>query len=124
MIDEPHMHQQRIGLPPEQASDDDPREQLRVILGYLQHNRVRMKYDRYRMQGLPTTSAWMESAIKEINFRAKGTEMFWNKPSGAEAILQIRAASLCDDDRLARLLSYRPGCATLRRPQTTPASAA
>ena len=31
---------------------------------------------------------------------------------------------LCDDDRLARLLSHRPGCATLRRPQNTTASAA
>jgi hypothetical protein len=124
VIDELLVHQQRIGLPPEQVSDDDPREQLRVILGYLQNNRERMKYDQYRMQGLPTTSAWMESAIKEINFRVKGTEMFWNKPSGAEAILQIRAASLCDDDRLARLLSHRPGCPTLRRKQSTPASAA
>ena len=124
VIHELHTHQQRIGLPPEQPDDDDPREQLRVIIGYLQNNRKRMKYDHYRMQGLPTTSAWMESAIKEINFRAKGTEMFWNKPSGAEAILQIRAASLCDDDRLARLLSHRPGCTTLRRPQTTHTSAA
>lgn len=124
VIAELHAHQERIGLPPEQASDDDPREQLRVIIGYLHNNRERMKYDQYRMQGLPTTSAWMESAIKEINFRAKGTEMFWNKPTGAEAILQIRAASLCDDDRLARLLSHRPGCTTLRRPQTTHAAAA
>lgn len=124
VIDELHAHQHRIGLPPEQASDDDPREQLRVIIGYLQNNRERMKYDQYRMQGLPTTSAWMESAIKEINFRAKGTEMFWNKPSGAEAILQIRAASLCDDDRLARLLSHRPGSTTIRRPQSSPATAA
>ena len=83
---------------------------------------------RFRARGqlplLSTTSAWMESAIKEINFRTKGTEMFWNKPSGAEAILQIRAASLCDDDRLARLLSHRPGCTTLRRPTETPAAAA
>lgn len=124
VIDELHVQQTRIGLPPEQANDDDPRELMRVIIGYLQNNRERMKYDQYRMQGLPTTSAWMESAIKEINFRVKGTEMFWNKPSGAEAILQIRAASLCDDDRLARLLSHRPGCATLRRTQRTPASAA
>ena len=123
VIGELHTHQQRIGLPPEHASDDDPREQLRVIIGYLQNNRERMKYDEYRIQGLPTTSAWMESAIKEINFRVKGTEMFWNRPSGAEAILQIRAASLCDDDRLARLLSRRPGCPTIRRPQATASAA-
>lgn len=123
VINELHDHQQRIGLPPEKPDDDDPCEQLRVIIGYLRNNRERMKYDQYRMQGLPVTSAWMESAIKEINFRTKGTEMFWNKPSGAEAILQIRAASLCDDDRLGRLLSRRPGCSTIRRP-AAPASAA
>ena len=124
VIDELHSHQDRLGLPPKEPDADDPREQLRVIIGYLLNNRERMKYDQYRMQGLPTTSAWMESAVKEINFRVKGTEMFWNKPTGAEAILQIRAASLCDDDRLARLLSHRPGCATLRRPQNPVAAAA
>ncbi|MDA1054615.1 MAG: hypothetical protein O3C40_29645 [Planctomycetota bacterium] len=74
-----------------------------------------MKYPEYRQAGLPTTSAWMESAVKEINYRIKGTEMFWNNPAGAEAILQIRAASLSDDDRLIRFLTNRPGQPTLRR---------
>jgi len=41
--------------------------------------------------------------------------MFWNNPTGAEAILQIKAASLCDDNRLIRARSYRPGKATQRR---------
>ena len=61
-------------------------------------------------QGLPITTAWMESLVKEINHRVKGTEMFWNHPEGAEAILQVRAAALCDDDRLAYPLDNRPGC--------------
>ena len=108
-------HQNRIGIPPKEVCDDDPREQLRVIIGYLQNNAGRMKYDEYRKQGLPTTSAWMESAVKEINYRVKGTEKFWNNPEGAEAILQIRAAALSDDDRLVRLLAHRPGCNTVRR---------
>jgi hypothetical protein len=73
-----------------------------------------MHYDEYRCQGLPTTSAWMESAVKEMNYRIKGTEMFWNNPEGAEAILQIRAAALSDDNRLAQFLTGRPGSATLR----------
>ena len=123
VIDELRLHQSRIGLPPEDASEGDPREQLRRIIGYMENNRERMKYAEYRCAGLPTTSAWIESAIKEMNFRVKGTEMFWNHPSGAEAILQIRSASLCDDDRLARLLSRRPGCTTIRRP-TSHATAA
>ena len=72
-------------------------------------------------EGLPVTTAWMESLVKEINYRVKGTEMFWNNPSGAEAILQIRAAALSEDGRLNRFLSHRPGQATLRR--TTGAAA-
>lgn len=115
VIAELRVHQNRIGLPPEDAGEDDVREQLRRVIGYLRNNRERMKYAEYRRAGLPTTSAWMESAVKEMNYRIKGTEMFWNNPSGAEAILQIRSASLCDDDRLVRLLTGRPGQATLRR---------
>ena len=74
-----------------------------------------MHYADYRRDGLPTTSAWMESAVKEMNYRIKGTEMLWNNPAGAEAILQIRSAALSDDDRLERFLTNRPGIATLRR---------
>ena len=83
-----------------------------------------MCYDEYRRQGLPTTSAWMESAVKEMNYRVKGTEMFWNNPDGAEAILQIRAAALSDDDGLIRFLTRRPGCSTPRRPNPAAAQAA
>lgn len=106
--------QTRLGLPEEDTLEDDPREQLRKVIGYFENNRKQMKYDAYRRAGLPTTSAWMESAVKEINYRCKGTEMFWNHPTGAEAILQIRAASLSDDDRLVRFLTKRPGVATVR----------
>ncbi len=121
VIEELKVHQTRVGLPPENVPEEDPREQLRRILGYLGNNCSRMKYDAYRPAGLPTTSAWMESAVKEMNYRIKGTEMFWNNPQGAEAILQIRAAALSDDDRLVRFLTHRPGRAKLCRtpsPQT------
>ena len=97
-------------------ADDDPRCAVTDAVRYLTNNRQRMDYPRYRREGLPTTSALMESLVKEINYRVKGTEMFWNDPSGAEAILQVRAAALCEDDRLARHLATRPGCSRLRRP--------
>jgi hypothetical protein len=106
------------------SPEEDPREQLRLVIQYLRNNRERMKYSEYRQQGLPTTSAWMESAVKEMNFRVKGSDMFWNNPAGAEAILQIRAASLSDDDRLARFLSHRPGEGKLRRKASIAAQAA
>jgi len=114
VIEELTVHQQRIGLPPEDANDDDPRKQLCRVIGYLMNNRSRMRYNEYRKAGLPTTSAWMESAVKEMNYRIKGTEMFWNNPAVAEAILQIRSASLSDDDRLVRLPT-RPGQTHPRR---------
>lgn len=117
VIGDLRQQQERVGFPEEDTAEDDPREQLRQVIGYLENNRSRMHYDEYRRAGLPTTSAWMESAVKEINYRIKGTEMFWNNPSGAEAILQIRSATLCDDDRLVRLLTHRPGQARIRRSQ-------
>lgn len=120
VIDELKVHQELIGLPPEDVDEDDPREQLRRVIGYLENNRSRMRYDEYRKAGLPTTSAWMESAVKEMNYRVKGTEMFWNNPAGAEAIVQIRSASLSDDDRLVRMLTNRPGQTYLRRSTTAP----
>ena len=68
-----------------------------------------MDYPRYRREGLPITSAHMESLVKEIGYRVKGTEKFWNDGQSAESILQIRAAALSDDDRLERHLRNRPG---------------
>jgi len=68
--------------------------------------------------GLPVTTAWMESLVKEVNYRVKGTEMFWNNPTGAEAILQVRAAALSDDDRLSKYLHARPGRPFTRRPKS------
>lgn len=115
VIEELREHQAGMDEPAQPAGEDDPRERLGRVIGYLKNNRKRMKYAEYRQAGLPTTSAWMESAVKEINYRIKGSEMFWNNPAGAEAILQIRAAALCDDDRLTRMMTHRPGQSTLRR---------
>ena len=119
VIAELRMHQQRLGDASADANADDPRERLRLTIGYLENNSDRMDYVRYRREGLPTTSAWMESAVKELNYRVKGTEMFWNNPVGAEAILCLRATTLSDDDRLTRLLKRRPGQSTLRKNRNT-----
>ena len=111
--------QERCLGPPTENGAAKTSERLREIIGYLKNNRERMRYDEYRCRGLPTTSAWMESTVKEMNYRVKGTEMFWNNPAGAEAILQLRAAALCDDSRLARFLTHRPGRAFTRLPTHT-----
>jgi hypothetical protein len=103
---------------------DDPCCPLADAARYLTNNRQRMDYPRYRSEGLPITSSPMESLIKQLNHRVKGTEMFWSDPQGAEAILQIRAASLSDDGRLADYLARRPGCPFTRRPEPSTATAA
>jgi hypothetical protein len=99
-------------------SATDPREVLRRTIGYLRNNQDRMNYVAYRKQGLPVTSSMVESLIKEFNYRVKGTEKFWDNPEGAEAILQLRAAVLSDDDRLRTYIEARPGSA-LRCPATS-----
>jgi hypothetical protein len=70
-------------------------------LTYVTNNRQRMDYPAYRRLGLPISSAPVESTIKQINRRVKGTEKFWLE-GGAEAILQLRAAQLSQDDRWNR----------------------
>lgn len=106
--------QDRIGEAPEDAEDADPRVVLGRARGYLRNNVDRMKYPEYRTAGLPVTSSWVESLIKEINYRVKGTEKFWNE-HGAESVLAVRAAVLSDDERLDKHLAARPGSPFQRR---------
>jgi len=94
----------RLGEAPGDASETDPRRIVRSVLGYVRNNRERMNYPRYRLLGLPISSAPVESLIKQFNRRVKGTEKFWLE-EGGEAVLQIRAAYLSADDRAARLWS-------------------
>ncbi len=122
VLEELRHWQTKRGEPPKDAPDQDPRMILATTINYLKNNRDRMKYADYRQAGMPVTTAWMESLVKEMNYRVKGTEMFWNNPDGAEAILQVRAAALCDDDRLADHLKTRPGCPFTRRPNLPKAS--
>lgn len=106
----------------EQLAPHDPRTVIARTITYLANNESRMNYPEYRRAGLPVSSAMIESLIKEINYRVKGTEKFWNRPSGAEAILQVRAAALDDHDRLSRWILSRPGSPHYRR--STPLAAA
>lgn len=115
VLEELRVWQDKLGVPPPKTPATDPRQIVATTITYLEPNCERMKYPEYRQAGLPVTTAWMESLVKEVNYRVKGTEMFWNHPDGAEAILQVRAAALSDDDRLSRHLRTRPGCCFTRR---------
>ena len=46
-------------------------------LTYLQNQCPRMNYPEHRKQGLAITSCHIESTVKQLNYRVKGSEMFW-----------------------------------------------
>lgn len=88
-----------LGEPTATDPVSSPRQVVKRALEYLRNNQVRMKYAEYRQKGLPITSSYVESAVKQFNYRVKGTEKFWNE-QGAEEILQLRADLLSDDQPL------------------------
>jgi hypothetical protein len=98
---------ERVGKPPENARADDPRRVLWNAVEYVEKNSDKMDYARYRKEGLPISSAPVESLVKQINRRVKGTEKFW-VPQGLEAILQVRAAHLSGEGRVEEYWRNRP----------------
>lgn len=91
--------QLQMGKPPDEASPTDPRKRIDRALTYYEYHRLRMDYPKYRRLGLPLTSSHIESTIKQINRRVKGTEKFWSQ-SSSEAVLQLRADYLSDSTPL------------------------
>lgn len=106
--------QQELGPPLPEHSDADPRKVVTKSLTYLQNQCLRMNYPEYRRQGLAITSCHIESTVKQLNYRVKGSEMFWTD-DGVEALLQLSADLLCDsrpletfwNRRAARMTGYR-----------------
>jgi hypothetical protein len=89
------------------ANAPDSWRVVELTLAYVECNRQRMDYPRYRQLGLPVSSSLVESLIKQINLRVKGSEQFWND-GGLEAVLQVRAAYLSQDDRADAHHKHRP----------------
>lgn len=102
--------QTQLGPPPEgpDIPESDPRKIVQTAARYLANNQSRMNYPHYRRLGLPVTSSLAESLVKQVSQRVKGTEKFWNDGPSGEAILQIRAAVISDDDRLQKWIRNRP----------------
>ena len=106
MISELQARQQEIGPPPPNSAASDPCHVVAKSLTYLQNQQERMNYPEYRRQGLAITSCHVESTIKQLNDRVKGTEMFWTD-DGAEALVQLSADLLCDSAPLDGFWSRR-----------------
>ena len=117
VIDDLRDWQSRLGTADKHTPDQDPRAIVATTLTYLQNNTPRMNYPQYRREGLPITSCLVESLIKELNHRVKGTEQFWNRPSAqeGESILQVTASLLSDGDPLTKHILARPGSLYYRR---------
>jgi hypothetical protein len=75
-------------------------------LAYLEGQAARMDYGRYRKEGLPIMSSIIESTVKQVGRRVKGTEKFWSE-EGAEAVLQLRADYLSDGEPMERFWEER-----------------
>ena len=89
--------QLELGATATTDGETSPRQIVAKALTYLQNHQDKMRYAEYRRLGLPITSSYVESAVKQFNQRVKGTEKFWSE-EGAEAILQLRGDHLSDND--------------------------
>lgn len=88
-----------------ESSEGEVDEKLSESLTYLTNNAGRMKYDQYRQAGLPITTTLIESTIKQINRRMKGTEKFWEE--GAEPQLQLCADRISETEPLTKFWEDR-----------------
>jgi hypothetical protein len=100
------LRQQELGEPTKETPKTAPSAIVATSLGYLRNQRSRMKYPEYRKQGLPMTSTYVESTVKQINRRMKGTEKFWSH--GVESMLTLVADHLSDTPTLSRFWRNRP----------------
>jgi hypothetical protein len=107
--------QLELGLPAGEDPSSSPRQVVARALAYLQNHQDQMRYPEYRRLGLPITSSYVESAVKQFNQRVKGTEKFWSE-EGAEAILQLRADHLSDHQPLDQFWKERQTRQSGRRP--------
>lgn len=96
VIEELAARQLELGMWEKEDPASSPRRIVGRALDYLRNNRERMKYAEYRRAGLPMVSSYVESAVKQFNYRVKGSEKFWTE-EGAEEILQLRGDHLSDD---------------------------
>ncbi len=106
--------QRELGRPEKNEAEDSPRCKVAEALCYLENQGSRMRYNEYRRTGLPITSSHIESTIKQINRRVKGTEKFWSS-GGADALLQLAADYLSNTQPLTTFWRERMSQATGQR---------
>jgi hypothetical protein len=106
--------QVELGEPGADEPETSPSQVVSKTLSYLENHQDKMKYAEYRTAGLPITSSLMESAVKQINQRVKGSEKFWSE-AGSEPVLQLRADQIGDSAILEDFWERRQAEATGQR---------
>jgi hypothetical protein len=91
----------RLGEPLKEDGPQHPRRVLHQNVGYFTKHARHMQYPEYRRRGWPIGSGTVESGMKQLNKRMKGTDQFWNT-DGAESILALRGQWLSQDGRWER----------------------
>jgi hypothetical protein len=114
VLEQLRRRQEEVGEPEKDESETSVRSVVARTLGYLENHQDKMKYPEYRKEGLPLTSSVMESVVKQMNYRVKGSEKFWCQ-EGAEAMVQLRADHLSDDAPLEEFFQQRQANATGQR---------
>lgn len=107
VISELAARQQELGPPTDADGSTSVPRIVHDALTYLQNQSAKMNYPAYRKQGLPITSSHIESTVKLLNHRVKGTEKFWSE-FGAEALLQLKADTLSDTGHWDKFWRTRP----------------
>lgn len=116
IIEALRLRQQAIGEPTADTPATAPCAVIATSLGYLQNHRSMMDYPAYRKAGLPITSTYAESTVKQVARRMKGTEKFWSH--GAEPMLTLVGDHLSDTPTLSRFWTNRHRQRTGTRHQT------
>lgn len=96
----------RVGRPPPNTPDTDPRVVLHRNVGYFTNHQAAMDYPTYRAKGWPISSGVAEGTVKQLGLRVKGSEQFWNL-WGAEEMLALCALQASEDGRWDRYWERR-----------------
>lgn len=111
VIDELKAHSERMGEPPPDGGTDDPRQIVRASRIYYENHAKRMNYPHYRREGFPLTSSLIESTVKQVSRRVKGSEKYWST-EGGEMMLRLRGEYLSDGNPMGAYWTRRSRQAT------------
>ena len=95
------------GPAPPKAPPENPRRILATNLEYFRTNREGMDYAAFRRRGWPLGSGIVESTVKQVGRRVKGSEKHWGVP-GVESTLQVVTHLIADDGAWDRFWNRHP----------------